>query len=474
MVEGVALPAGWVRPTFSRMPERRPNRRWCSLQFRFKMRRPKQILNSGDHDPDMPTRPIPATLFTNLPRLLKVFNRLTGMKADRTAGDGADADIQWQLLDIVYGEVLLLWSNVILITATALLCWARTGELAILVWLAAGLLLSAARLYDFYSYPRRRHRHDPGKIRARFTLLATAMAALWGFASFTLLLTSVPFAQFLETSAQCAFFASAVARNNAILKAALAQVVAVLLPLAAVTLLSPDPYLNICSLLVALYFLSGLTTARHLHGYTLRMLRSDRDNARLAQSVQMANTELAVANARLESLAHTDGLTALGNRRAFDLVLGVEWTRMARQRSPLGLLLIDIDHFKSFNDRFGHPGGDDCLRRVAACISAALRRPGDFAARYGGEEFAIVMPDTHLAGALDVGERIRAAVQALALPAASGDFAALTVSVGAASIKAGPPNAPDMLIDMADQHLYCAKRAGRNRVCGETTVAALS
>lgn len=175
--------------------------------------------------------------------------------------------------------------------------------------------------------------------------------------------------------------------------------------------------------------------------------------------------QLEVANAALRRLAHLDGLTEIPNRRSFDETLAWEWRRVERTGGELSLLLVDIDHFKQYNDRFGHAAGDECLRQVARVLSENYARPGDFAARYGGEEFAVILPETSLSGAAHVAERLRCAVAALDLTdPGTPSGRRVTVSVGVASIRPGCGAAPPALIEAADRALYSAKAQGRNRV----------
>jgi diguanylate cyclase (GGDEF)-like protein/PAS domain S-box-containing protein len=172
---------------------------------------------------------------------------------------------------------------------------------------------------------------------------------------------------------------------------------------------------------------------------------------------------------RLAALAMTDGLTSLANRRAFDEALLREWKSTQRTGNPTSLLLLDLDHFKFFNDQYGHQVGDDCLRAVAAAVSAAVRRPRDFVARYGGEELAVILPETDSAGALRVGEQVRSAVEGLRLPHVGNEEGEgiVTVSIGATtavSSVGGTIRMPEGLLLTADNALYKAKHNGRNRV----------
>ena len=184
--------------------------------------------------------------------------------------------------------------------------------------------------------------------------------------------------------------------------------------------------------------------------------------ASLERKVAERTEELAEANQRLEQLAVTDPLTGLPNRRRLSDALETEWLRGLRSGQPIGLAMIDIDHFKKYNDHYGHQGGDECLRLVARIIQTSIRIT-DLAARYGGEEFCIVMPSTDTDGARLVAERVCKAVSDLTEPHAGTDTGIVTISVG---LTAAVPTAglPDQLIKIADQALYEAKRGGRNRV----------
>ncbi|MBR1128807.1 sensor domain-containing diguanylate cyclase [Bradyrhizobium iriomotense] len=169
---------------------------------------------------------------------------------------------------------------------------------------------------------------------------------------------------------------------------------------------------------------------------------------------------------KLASLATTDGLTGLANRRAFDERLTDEWARARRDGTQLSLLLIDVDHFKKFNDHYGHLAGDGCLRALSRILSAHARRPGDLAARYGGEEFAVLLPNTGPDGCAEVGEAIRQALHDLAMLHAQNPPSRLvTVSVGAAASLPSETTADSStLVAAADRALYAAKDRGRDRL----------
>lgn len=170
---------------------------------------------------------------------------------------------------------------------------------------------------------------------------------------------------------------------------------------------------------------------------------------------------------QLQALARTDGLTGLANRRALDEYLADAWPRALREGAPLGLLLVDIDHFKAFNDTYGHQAGDACLRQVAEAVKSCAHRHGDMAARYGGEELALVLPGCDGSALRVLAEAVCANVRELAIAHAESYTAPMvTVSVGAASLwpgRAGPEQGPASLVELADLALYDAKAGGRNR-----------
>jgi len=173
--------------------------------------------------------------------------------------------------------------------------------------------------------------------------------------------------------------------------------------------------------------------------------------------------QLHAANSRLEILAAQDGLTGLANRRAFDAALMLEHRRAYREMKPLGLIVIDVDRFKSYNDAYGHPAGDACLKRIAGVIAHAIRRPGDLAARYGGEEFVVLLPNTDERGAAEVAERIRLDIRGLALDHAAAADGCVTISAGVSSTMARDAEATE-LVAWADKALYRAKQVGRDQV----------
>ena len=166
----------------------------------------------------------------------------------------------------------------------------------------------------------------------------------------------------------------------------------------------------------------------------------------------------------IERVCFVDTLTKISNRGCFEKRLEVEWSRAAREKTPFGILLMDIDNFKEYNDTYGHPQGDAALKAFAATASGTLLRAVDFIARWGGEEFVILLPGTGPGGAAEVAEKVRGSVEAAVIPAGDGKETRITVSVGAHATVPGAGADSGDFLEKADKALYRAKAAGRNRV----------
>lgn len=213
------------------------------------------------------------------------------------------------------------------------------------------------------------------------------------------------------------------------------------------------PYIFPIALFIFIFFQAVLLGVRFARVY------------RQVEYLTRLQSQLRTANQSLRELSYVDSLTAVANRRHFDEFVRQEWARGVRNNTPLSLLMVDIDSFKSYNDNYGHQAGDEALRRVAAELSRAVRRQVDFLARYGGEEFVVVLPNTTAKGATRVAEKLRASVQALHIPHAySGVASVLTISIGVASEQPNELGPIGHLVDTADRALYRAKQRGKNCV----------
>jgi diguanylate cyclase (GGDEF)-like protein len=192
--------------------------------------------------------------------------------------------------------------------------------------------------------------------------------------------------------------------------------------------------------------------------------------------VSVQEKEYAEAENRVLQIAsYKDGLTGVWNRRRFDEQLAVAWKHVAKNHTPLSLILIDVDCFKKYNDTYGHQAGDDCLRRVARALEGAVSRPTDLVARYGGEEFAVLLPGVDNQNAHVVAEAMRAAVEALGIPHAASDAGPyVTISVGVSTYMPDDQEEFQPFIEVADQALYASKAQGRNRVSGLAVLTGVS
>ncbi len=213
---------------------------------------------------------------------------------------------------------------------------------------------------------------------------------------------------------------------------------------------------------------SGISIPYHLvssgDGEVYPIDRLQDRNRELETLVEERTAALEDAKTKLEALSNTDGLTGIANRRAFDGMLAQEWKRGQRAGTPLALIMLDVDHFKKFNDRYGHPAGDRCLQALAGALARAGRRAGELAVRYGGEEFVMLLPNADGHDALETARHIQQEVWSLALPHAETPAGIVTVSLGVAGLVPSAQRTPEDLVQQADSALYDAKLSGRNCV----------
>jgi diguanylate cyclase (GGDEF)-like protein len=201
--------------------------------------------------------------------------------------------------------------------------------------------------------------------------------------------------------------------------------------------------------------MSGIVVALAVYGIRATLLQS---------RYMQAQQELQAARDKMEEMSLTDSLTGIANRRSFDHSLEVEWRRAVRRRSPLSLLMIDVDYFKKLNDSYGHPYGDDCLVQIAQALQSALPRTADLLARYGGEEFAVILSATDAHGADIVAQRMREVIRALHLKNETPIGTFVTISIGVATYEFPHEGTSATFLQIADGALYLAKRNGRNRI----------
>jgi len=195
------------------------------------------------------------------------------------------------------------------------------------------------------------------------------------------------------------------------------------------------------------------------------IVRNITERKQTEQRIQHLVQQLEIEKKAAQHNAITDSLTGLANRRYFDEALNLDFHRMKRSKSPLSLIMLDVDHFKKFNDHYGHVDGDDCLRKIGMVLTSLVGRVTDTVARYGGEEFVVILPDTEENGAASLAERIRLKVEELAIPHAASEVAkVLTITLGVVTVYSTDLSSPEQIISLADDALYRAKNEGRNRI----------
>ncbi len=387
--------------------------------------------------------------------------------------DAVSAGIARRLVDtlLLHQRASLLTSAVAFIVL-GLVSFIGTGSPWYVAALVVALCILFWRLHQARSYARAPDSATPVAWARRFLRAGWVAAASWGAWGTVVLFETDRTLVVVAIGVLSANMVGAAVRNSAIRAISDGQIFLALTPLLVCCAISDNIYLNVFAAFVALHIYAALALTSFLHRQTLQLLTHDEEKSDLVVRLELANQELEVINEHLETLVATDALTAVANRRAFDLASAREWRRSAREQMPLSLLLLDIDNFKAFNDRYGHQAGDICLRQVAATIGSALRRPGDMLARYGGEEFIVILPNTNLYDAVRLAHNIVSVVAERNLIHEESPFGCVTVSAGAACSIPDLKTTIERLTGLADAALYAAKRGGRNRVHAAEDVGA--
>jgi len=362
---------------------------------------------------------------------------------------------RWKLVSSLYDQVRSMLEGSLMLLATLGLCVFRTNWWGF--WALAGVMCAVTflRLLHLRRFLRARAARSTGSPEAwalEFVLGMFTVAALWAvtvvcvifrFHDIYLLMCVI--------LVQNGWLASAGVRNAASPLAIAGQTLITVAPTVLATFFGTSDLARLLSVAYLIFTVAMLKLARFYGRQMLTLMESEQS--------------LVAANEQLLKLSCTDGLTGIANRRAFDDRIAADWALAVRRALHISVVIVDVDHFKLYNDRYGHLAGDDCLRAVAGHVAASVLRASDLPARYGGEEFVILLPNNDDKGAAVVAERLRKAVYDANLPHEASPLGRVTVSVGVAAIMPRMKDLPATLVTLADQALYEAKKGGRNQVC---------
>ncbi len=329
----------------------------------------------------------------------------------------------------------------------------------ILLWfmLVIGIVLSRAFLSVRFARVRDSN-FDGVRWKNAYLYATFASGVVWGYSAIILFPSGDTGLISLFVLVIASLSAATTVSHSAIRSGPAVWMLPAMLPYAARCIAEWKEPENTIGVLIVIYLVTLLRYSLNHNDVITSSIGLRFENTRLLDKLRHANEVLRRVSAR-------DGLTGLANRRAFDEFLDKEWRRAVREKRPISVIMLDIDHFKPYNDHYGHQAGDHCLRKVAAVIQASLKRPSDFAARYGGEEFVVVLPDTGAQGSNEVAEIMRREVEAMSvLHAHSAVSGVITISAGTASLVPQDGMTSSGLIRLVDKALYAAKQGGRNRV----------
>jgi diguanylate cyclase (GGDEF)-like protein len=346
----------------------------------------------------------------------------------------------------------------------AFLAWNQSNRDHTLFWLIAAIIVIALRFGVYYAYKAATNPDENTPFWRRLFL--------YGAYSSSLVMSAAGFAFFpdLSPSAQTVFMLlllGVVSGSLPVLALDLRSyafyVIVALIPLVYLNLANPDVHLKLLGVLAIVYIIMLMLSGYMFNSSMIDSLIYRYRSQSLAERLQVANQRLSSANEELQRISTIDELTGTYNRRYFNQRFEEVWNDHAREKMTLCALMIDVDHFKVYNDNYGHLRGDNCLQKVAHEIMQVIRRPRDFMARFGGEEFIVLLPNTQLPGAREIAVRIHQQIERLAIPHKRPDkYGRVTVSIGGASIVPSKDVSDDSFLQQIDKALYQAKDKGRN------------
>lgn len=347
--------------------------------------------------------------------------------------------------------------------AGALLCWLFRNQLEqshLIIWLALNTCLALIRIPVFHRFKNRQDLvAGISKWHNLFILLATLQGSFYGFYWIAFGIFTVNEYSLLAALFVVGISSSAVIGYASSFRVFLSFSAPVILPCMVMLALNPSSLNHALILALLLYTVVIMTTVRPVNQQIVSALTL---NERLAQEIEVREE----VEAKLRRLSLLDGLTGLANRRAFDQHFLEELQRSARQNTELTLVLFNVDHFKMFNDEYGHVEGDKCLQELAACMKNHFQRSGEMVARLGGEEFAAIVPSVSIDEVQESLVKLQQDIEKLSIPHKhneASEHRLITVSIGAVNFVASNPIDPEKLIHQADVALYHAKQTGRNR-----------
>lgn len=391
----------------------------------------------------------------------------------RVESDNTSKDVETVVPSLIRGQIAYLynnkmlgiWSNILLSAVLLLFLWFHLPKqkIPLLIWFGLIVTLSIVRFLMGRSF-KAKQEYTQAELAGwanRHVFFTTLISTIWGLAGIV-------------------FFPNDLA-HQALLALVLFSVLLAAIPTLAASRIAY--YLQIFVTLVPLIILLFLQKGQDQSLLALALIITAVTLMLIANYIYQLLFELQNTQVALQDLADTDQLTQVANRRHFDREFKVEWRRAMRERTPVSMLLIDVDHFKKYNDTYGHQAGDVCLQKIAQSLTSITHRPADLASRYGGEEFAILLPVTKQKDAAMLAERLRRKIEALHIEHSESEFGIVTVSIGVSCCEPAwdfTGNTPEeeqkvifpaMLLTAADNALYVSKEQGRNQIseqgCGD-------
>jgi diguanylate cyclase (GGDEF)-like protein len=381
---------------------------------------------------------------------------------------------------------------------TSFVFWDYSSPLVVVSWLTLYLLFNGYRHYQIYKYNAHSDSFGNKQLWLHYYIIGAAISGcMWGgIGVYFIHVSPLYIAAIMILLAGYLVIGSA-ATYAVFLSVYLSFTLPMITPVIFYQLIQQDMAARTYGILLIIFYAFSIYSVLKNRKKETAFIAYQYDNQSLLHNLQNEQTEAARLNQELEldlaklrqaeeqlkqekdkaeelaerllAISSQDGLTGIANRRHFDDFLAKEWNRAVRSRKPLSLILCDIDHFKAYNDFYGHQEGDKCLFRIAHTLDQYARRSGDLAARYGGEEFAIILPETSLGNATEIAEQVRSAIKDIAIPHAASDTDNIvTVSFGVATVVPRRSQHSRMLVALADKALYEAKQMGRNRIISST------